>query len=64
MATVTKTESDFYTVKEVAGKLSLHYLTVLKLLKTNKLQGIRFGNSWRVKKTYLDNLDASTLKET
>lgn len=38
----------FYTIDEVAELLSLSSQTIRKLIKTNKLEAIRLGKSYRI----------------
>lgn len=44
-----------YTLKDMCEILKLHYQTVLKLLRTKKLNGFKAGREWRI--THRDLLD-------
>lgn len=43
-----------YTVDEVCNILKLHFQSVLKLLRSNELQGFKAGREWRVTKQDLE----------
>ncbi|MBI2611536.1 helix-turn-helix domain-containing protein [Candidatus Gottesmanbacteria bacterium] len=44
----------FFTVKEIAELLQLSSITVYEFIKSNKLQAIQFGRSYRVHTKDLD----------
>jgi len=37
-----------YTPEQIADYLQIHHLTVLKLLKNGKLEGIKIGRMYRI----------------
>jgi excisionase family DNA binding protein len=37
----------FLTIKDVADLLSVHPMTIYKLLKEGRMPGVRFGGVWR-----------------
>ena len=39
-----------FTVSQVAQSLSVTTITVYRLLSSGKLQGVKIGNRWRVRK--------------
>lgn len=47
-------DSDVLTVDEVAEKLRIHRVTVVKLLTDGTLKGFKIGSSWRIKKESLN----------
>lgn len=48
-------EKDYYTPKEVAEILSLHYLTILRNIKSGKLKAVRIGQQFRISKEDLQS---------
>ncbi len=46
-------EERFYTVQEVAEKLSVHEETVRRWIKSGKLKAERFGRAWRIRESDL-----------
>ena len=53
METTTCDENEVLTLQETADFLKLHVQTVRRLLKEEKLPGVRVGNRWRVLKSEL-----------
>lgn len=56
-------ENTFYTVEEVAGKLSLSERVIRKLIEDNKLGAQQFGKEYRISQLQIDEYikDASTV---
>jgi len=51
------------TVKEVAGYLNLHIMTIYKLVREGKIPAFKVGGRWRFKKKLLDEwIDKETNK--
>ena len=50
---------DKLTAKEVAAELGYHTMSVYRLLKTGKLHGEKFGNTWVIDRQSLENFKAS-----
>lgn len=48
-------EKDYYTPKEVADILNLHYLTILRNIQAGKLKAVRIGRQFRISR---DDLQA------
>ena len=46
----------FYTVQELADLLGVHNLTVRRWLKEGKIEGKKFGRSWRISKNELKKI--------
>lgn len=44
---------DFLTTKELAEIAEVHIITVLRWLKEGKIEGKKFGKSWRIHKDEL-----------
>lgn len=49
----------FYTVTEVANKLSIYRKTVINWIKSGELEGYKFRNTYRIKS---DDLNSFILK--
>jgi excisionase family DNA binding protein len=49
-----RVEERWYTVTEVAEKLSVSRWTITNWLKSRRLKGIKIGKAWRVKESDLD----------
>lgn len=48
-----------YTVKEISELMQVHPLTVIRWIKSGKLQGLKVGGSkshWRVSRAELDRI--------
>jgi len=48
--------SDLYTVRDVQQILKVDRLTVYRMLKDGRLQGIKIGHQWRFRKDSVDNM--------
>jgi excisionase family DNA binding protein len=46
---------EFYSVEQVAGRLSLHPKTVLRYIKEGRLRGTRIGKAYRITRSDLDS---------
>ncbi|MCM8775124.1 MAG: helix-turn-helix domain-containing protein [Candidatus Omnitrophica bacterium] len=42
------------TIREVAGYLGLHYLTIYRLIQQRRIPAARLGGRWRFKRDVLD----------
>lgn len=47
-------QSSFLTAREVADRLKLNLLTIYEYIKDGSLQAIKFGRSYRILETDLD----------
>lgn len=47
---------EFYTVQELADLLGVHNLTIRRWLKDGKIEGKKFGKSWRIHKDELKKI--------
>lgn len=47
--------NEFYTVKQVAKLLQVHWQTILNYIKNGKLKAVKLGKGYRIKKEELDN---------
>lgn len=47
---------DFLTAKELAEAAGVHIITVLRWLKDGKIEGKKFGKSWRIHKDELKKI--------
>lgn len=41
-------ESRFMAPKELAARMGVHYLTVLKRVDSGEIKAIRFGRKWKI----------------
>jgi excisionase family DNA binding protein len=51
---VTDSFEDYVTVAEVASRLNIHPESVRRLIRNEKLPARKFGNSWLVKRSILE----------
>ena len=51
-------EYKFYTVKEVADLLQIHWQSVLTYIKNGKLEAVRLGKGYRISETALQKFIA------
>ncbi|MFO8053156.1 MAG: helix-turn-helix domain-containing protein [Candidatus Omnitrophota bacterium] len=51
----TPSSSSIMTPKQVAKYLSLHIITLYRLIKKGKLPSFKVGGQWRIKKDLLDS---------
>jgi len=53
-------ESDFYTIKEMAEALKVHYNTILRGIRTGKIHAFRLGygkkSAYRIPKTEINRM--------
>lgn len=56
-------EKNFYTAKEAAQILCVHYQTVRNLIKTGKLHAIKIGRDYRISKETLEDFAETGTKE-
>jgi excisionase family DNA binding protein len=47
-------EEKYYTIQEVADMLKVAYLTVYRWIQTGKLEAVKAGKQYRIKKEALD----------
>ncbi|MBU0976107.1 MAG: helix-turn-helix domain-containing protein [Patescibacteria group bacterium] len=47
-------EEEYYTIKEVAKMLKVAYLTVYRWIRAGKLEAVKAGKQYRIKKRNLD----------
>jgi excisionase family DNA binding protein len=50
-----KPEKEYYSVEEVAEKLSLNYFTVLRHIKNGSLVSEKIGKQYRISQNQLEN---------
>ena len=48
-------EEKFFTTEQVANILQVHPFTILKFIKSGKLQGIKIGRVYRIKESAIDS---------
>lgn len=53
-----KTERMYYTPKEVAAMLGFDYWTILRWMKSGKLEAVKIGKGYRISKESLEKLTA------
>ena len=53
---------DFLTVADVAGRLQLNEWTIREWLKSGKIKGAKFGDTWRIKESDLQEFIDSAYK--
>lgn len=44
-------EKDFYTAKDLAGKLDLNIMTIYRYIDAKKLKAYKIGKEYRIEKT-------------
>lgn len=47
-------DEKYYTIQEVADMLKVAYLTIYRWIKGNKLNAVKAGKQYRIKKSDLD----------
>ncbi|HCW32150.1 MAG: hypothetical protein UT55_C0002G0012 [Candidatus Peregrinibacteria bacterium GW2011_GWE2_39_6] len=47
--------SHLLTAEQVASRLQIHHLTVLKLIKAKKLKAVKLGRVYRIREEALDD---------
>lgn len=55
MKNITNKE-EFYTAKELAGKLKLNIMTIYRYISSGKLKAYKIGKEFRIKSSDLDTL--------
>ena len=56
MINMTKTsETQYYSIEEVASLLKVAYLTVYRWIRSGKLEAVKAGKQYRIKSSSLDN---------
>ena len=50
-----ESQTEIMTPKQAAEYLSLHLITIYRLVKKRKLPGFKVGGQWRFKKDLLDD---------
>lgn len=54
---------EYYSIKEVAQKLNVHYNTVVKLINKRKIAAVKVCSSWRISGLAIDEyLKKHTIK--
>lgn len=58
-------ENKYYTVSEISEILKIHWQTVLRYIKSGKLEAVKLGKGYRISEKALDNFknQNTTLKE-
>jgi excisionase family DNA binding protein len=51
----SKQDIDFYTVKQVAKILQVHWQTILNYIKAGKLKAVKLGKGYRIPKEALND---------
>ena len=51
----TKLEDEYYSIKEVANKLKVAYLTVYRWIQSGKLKAVKAGKQYRITQEELNN---------
>ncbi|MBF0491353.1 MAG: helix-turn-helix domain-containing protein [Deltaproteobacteria bacterium] len=52
---VDQSRKEFLSIKEVANRLSLHEMTIYRLIKSKNLPAFKVGGQWRIQQQYLEN---------
>lgn len=45
---------EFMSIKEVASRLSLHEMTIYRLIKSKDLPAFKVGGQWRIQREFLE----------
>lgn len=45
---------EFLSIREVAGRLNIHEMTVYRLIKARNLPAFKVGGQWRIRSRFLD----------
>jgi excisionase family DNA binding protein len=64
MARVAARSEQFLTIKDVAHLLSVHPMTVYRLLKQGRLPGVRLGGVWRFSRQAMERWESEQEKRT
>lgn len=64
MASVTAGVERFLTIKDVADLLSVHPMTVYRLLKQGRLPGVRLGGVWRFSRQAIERWETDQERRT
>lgn len=58
-------EREYFSIKEVAQKLHVHYNTIVKLIKTRKITAVKVAGAWRISGVAIDSyLDRYTINKS
>ena len=57
------TEEQYYSIEEVAKMLKVAYLTVYRWVQAKRLNALKAGKQYRIKKSDLDNFLAGYNKQ-
>jgi len=49
-------KQDYYTPREIAEMMGVHYQTVMNWLRSGKLRGVKIGQIWKISKEALEEL--------
>jgi excisionase family DNA binding protein len=63
-ARVTARREPFLTIKDVAELLSVHPMTIYRLLKHGRLPGVRLGGIWRFSRSAIERWEHDQEKRT
>jgi excisionase family DNA binding protein len=64
MARVAARPEQFLTIKDVADLLSVHPMTVYRLLKQGRLPGVRLGRIWRFSRQAMERWESDQERRT
>lgn len=64
MARVAARLEQFLTIKDVADLLSVHPMTVYRLLKQGRLPGVRLGGVWRFSRQAMERWESDQERRT
>jgi excisionase family DNA binding protein len=48
MYNAAMSETQLWTISEVAERLRLHYMTVYRMIRDGKIAAVQVGQSWRI----------------
>jgi len=52
----TRTERQFYTIREASEVLGLHYNTVWRLIQQKEIPAVKIGKTWHIPTKYFEDL--------
>ncbi|MDD3397916.1 MAG: helix-turn-helix domain-containing protein [Clostridia bacterium] len=53
---------EFYTIKEVANKLKVHWKTIYRWIQEDKIKATKFGRDWKISQEEIDFIKNNGLR--